>query len=45
MARKIEEAESNKALKFGCINSLGETSIEEQEMFNKWICQKLGITL
>lgn len=45
MARKIAEADNNKALKFGCINSLGETTIEEQEMFNRWITQKLDITL
>ena len=45
MARKISEADGNKALKFGCINSLGEASIEEQEMFNRWITNKLDITL
>lgn len=45
MARKIAEADGNKALKFGCINSLGETTREEQDMFNRWICAKLDITL
>lgn len=45
MARKIAEAEANKHLKFGCINSLSETTIEEQEMFKQWITKKLGITL
>ena len=45
MARKIAEADGNTALKFGCINSLGETTIEEQEMFNGWITKKLNITL
>ncbi len=45
MARKIAEADGNKALKFGCINSLGEASLEEQQMFNEWITQKLKITL
>lgn len=45
MARKIAEADSNRDLKFGCINSLGETTIEEQEMFQRWITAKLNITL
>ncbi len=45
MARKLREAESNPALLFGCINSLGETTLEEQEMFNRWITDKLNITL
>ena len=43
MARKIAEMESNKRLKFGCINSLGETTREEQTMFHQWICNKLNI--
>lgn len=45
MARKIAEADGNRDLKFGCINSLGETTIEEQEMFQRWITAKLNITL
>lgn len=45
MRRKIREAESNKKLKFGCINSLGETTVEEQELFKDWICKRLDITL
>ena len=45
MARKIAEAESNKSLLFGCINSLGETTFEEQNLFKEWITKKLGITL
>ena len=43
MARKIAEADANKNLKFGCINSLGETTQEEQTMFHKWICKRLDI--
>lgn len=43
MKRKISEAESNKALKFGCINSLGETTREEQILFHDWICDRLGV--
>lgn len=45
MARKIAEAEANKEILFGCINSLGETTLEEQEMFNEWATKRLGITL
>jgi hypothetical protein len=45
MARKIAEADANKMLKFGCINSLGETTVEEQEMFKQWITKKLDVTL
>lgn len=45
MARKIAEADANKALLFGCINSLGETTEEEQQMFKDWITKKLNIEL
>ena len=45
MARKIAEADRNKDLKFGCINSLGETTAEEQELFREWITKRLDIEL
>lgn len=45
MLRKIAEADNNKKLRFGCINSLGETTVEEQEMFKEWITRKLNVTL
>lgn len=45
MARKIAEADANKNLKFGCINSLGETTEEAQRMFHTWITARLNITL
>jgi hypothetical protein len=45
MERKIAEAEANKGLKFGCINSLGETTEEAQQMFKEWITKKLDVTL
>lgn len=45
MARKIAEADNNKNLKFGCINSLSETNSEEQEMFKQWITGKLQVEL
>jgi hypothetical protein len=45
MERKIAEAEANKYLKFGCINSLGETTEEAQQMFKEWITKKLDVTL
>ena len=45
MARKLAEADANKRLTFGCINSLSETTVEEQEMFKQWITKKLGIIL
>ena len=45
MARKIAEAEAGKELKFGCINSLGETTDEAQQMFHAWISKKLDVKL
>jgi hypothetical protein len=45
MERKIAEAEANKDLKFGCINSLGETTEEAQQIFKEWITKKLDVTL
>lgn len=45
MARKLAEAEANSDLKFGCINSLGETTEEAQKMFHTWITGRLNITL
>lgn len=45
IARKISEMESNDKLKFGCINSLGETTKEEQLLFHKWISNRLKIDL
>ena len=43
MQRKIAEANANKELKFVCINSLGETTVEEQELFKAWATRKLDI--
>lgn len=45
MARKLAESDANKNLKFGCINSLGETTEEAQQMFHAWISRRLGIAL
>jgi hypothetical protein len=45
MARKIAEADANKELKFGCINSLGDTTSEAQQMFHDWISKRLNVTL
>ena len=45
MERKIAEAEANKNLKFGCINSLGETTEEAQQIFKEWITKMLNVTL
>ena len=45
MTRKIAETIKNKALKFGCINSLGETTEEAKQMFHAWITDLLKITL
>lgn len=45
MARKLAEADANKRLVFGCINSLGETTEEAQKMFHSWIAGRLNITL
>ena len=44
MIRKIAEADANKGLKFGCINSLGETTEEAQEVFHRWISKRLGLS-
>lgn len=43
MARKIAEMQANNKLMFGCINSLSETTEEEQAMFHQWICKRLNI--
>ena len=43
MERKLREADSNPNLLFGCVNSLGETTTEEQELFHHWICKRLSI--
>lgn len=45
MERKLREAEAVKEFKFGCINSLGETTREEQELFHRWICKRLDVEL
>ena len=45
MERKLREADGNPRLLFGCINSLGETTREEQELFHRWICKRLSIEL
>ena len=45
MARKIAEADGNEGLKFGCINSLGETTEEAQQIFHAWISKKLDVKL
>lgn len=45
MERKLREAESNDRLLFGCINSLGETSRLEREMFHEWVCKRLDINI
>lgn len=44
MERKLREADRNPHLLFGCINSLGETSEEEQALFHEWICKQLNVT-
>lgn len=44
MERKLQEANRNTQLLFGCINSLGETTPEEQQLFHKWICPRLNVT-
>lgn len=43
MERKLREADSNPHLLFGCINSLGETTAEEQRLFHNWICRRLNL--
>lgn len=45
MRRKIKEAEASNGLKFCCINSLSETTAEEQEIFKEWAIKRLDITL
>ena len=43
MARKIAEMQSNDKLMFGCINSLSETTEDEQALFHQWICKQLNV--
>ena len=45
LTRKIAETRKNKKLKFGCINSLGETNEEAQQMFQEWISKELNINI
>ncbi len=44
MLRKLKEADANKELKFCCINSLSEATLEEQELFKAWATKRLDIT-
>lgn len=43
MERKLREADHNPNLHFGCINSLGEASPEEQKMFHEWAGRLIGV--
>lgn len=44
MERKLREGDKNPNLLFGCINSLGETTEQEQRLFDEWMTKRLGIT-
>ncbi|MBO7198248.1 MAG: Stealth CR1 domain-containing protein [Tidjanibacter sp.] len=43
MAKRLESADHNPKLLFGCINSLSEAPTEEQEMFHKWACRRIEL--
>lgn len=43
MERKLHEADHNKRLLFGCINSLDEAPQHEQQLFHSWMCRRVGI--
>lgn len=45
MARKIAEMQSSDKKLFACINSLGETTADEQALFKQWICKHLNIVV
>ena len=45
MARKIAEMQSSDKMLFACINSLGETTADEQALFKQWICKHLNIVV
>ena len=43
MERKLREADRNPQLLFGCINSLSEAPAEEQRLFHRWMCRRVGV--
>ncbi|MBR2400538.1 MAG: Stealth CR1 domain-containing protein [Tidjanibacter sp.] len=43
MERKLREADRNPQLLFGCINSLSEAPAEEQQLFHRWMCRRVGV--
>lgn len=42
--KKLESADNNPAMKFGCMNSLQDASPMEMSMFKDWISRRLSLT-
>ncbi len=42
---KLEWADRQTGLKFGCMNALQEASVQEKKLFEEWITNRMGITL
>ncbi len=45
LKKKLEWADRQPELKFGCMNALQEASPQEKKLFEDWISGRLGITL
>ncbi len=45
LRKKLDWADSQSGLKFGCMNALQEATSEEKELFEGWIARKMDITL
>lgn len=44
LLKRLARADRNDRLKLGCINSLDQTTAEERERFDEWICKRLGVS-
>ena len=44
LQKKLDWADSQKDLKFGCMNALQDADPQEKELFEKWISSRLGVT-
>ncbi len=43
LAQRLGRADGNADLMTGCINSLDQTTDEERDLFDRWICKRLGV--
>lgn len=45
LERKLRTADNSPRLMFGCVNALQDSSPKDKSLFEKWICDRLQITL